>query len=51
MYQLASTTGMVISDFAVPAELSIGIFAAFFVIQFLINAIAARYWPDTEGGD
>lgn len=48
MYDLASTTGSIVRDFALPAELSLGIFVAFFVIQFLFDAIAARYWPIRE---
>lgn len=45
---VASTTSSFISQISTVAALAIGIYVAFFVLQFLITTLANRWYPMDE---
>lgn len=47
MYDIASTTTAFIAPLEPYIAFSVGLFVAFFVLQFLIDLLANKLWPPT----
>lgn len=45
MYDVASTTTATIAPYAGVMALAAGVFVAFFIIEYIIEILAQRYYP------